>query len=313
MNLTRKDTTFLLKNFPKLELCYEKKVYNTVQNADIYLTIPKGLKYFIWFRSFKKKNCCILLQLGKNKKTIANMNIYNCCFNPILCSGKGTIFYGTLVKLNILFFNIEDIFYFKGNDLSHFNNIQKFNQIFIILDKYIKQTAYSNNYIILGMPIISSNYNKLIKQTDNLNYDIYAIQNRKIFSKTYYNEYLNRTTEIIKTFLIKATINTDIYQLYYLNNNKLEKYAYALINTYKLSVLMNRLFRNIKENNNIDLIEESDDEDDFENIDLKKYVNFNTEIKFKCVYNKKYKLWQPLEISNENITSKREINFIEKK
>ena len=51
----------------------------------------------------------------------------------------------------------------------------------------------------------------------------------------------------------------------------------------------------------------------FENIDLKKYVNFNTEIKFKCVYNKKYKLWQPLEISNENIATQRDINFIKKK
>ena len=74
MELTRKDKTFLLKNFPKMELCYEKKVYNTVQNADIYLTIPKGLKYFIWFRSFKKKNCCMLLQLGKNKKTPYEFN-----------------------------------------------------------------------------------------------------------------------------------------------------------------------------------------------------------------------------------------------
>jgi hypothetical protein len=313
MELTRKDKTFLLKNFPKMELCYEKKVYNTVQNADIYLTIPKGLKYFIWFRSFKKKNCCMLLQLGKNKKTIANIQIYNCCFNSILCSGKGTIFYGTLIKLNTLFFNIEDIFYFKGYDISHFNNIQKLNQTFVILDKYIKQTAYSDNYVILGMPIISTNYDDLNKQIDGLNYDVYAIQNRKIHSNTYYNEYLNKTTESIKTFLIKPTINTDIYQMYYLNNNKEEKHTMALINTYKLSVFMNSLFRNIRENDNLDLIEESDDEEDFENTNLDKNVYLEKKYKFKCVYNKKYKLWQPLEISNENIATQRDINFIEKK
>ena len=35
---------------------------------------------------------------------------------------------------------------------------------------------------------------------------------------------------------------------------------------------MNKLFRNIKENNNLDLLEESDSEDEFENIQLDKYV-----------------------------------------
>jgi hypothetical protein len=40
----------------------------------------------------------------------------------------------------------------------------------------------------------------------------------------------------------------------------------------KSSVYMNNHFRNIKENRNIDYIEESDDEDDFQNTDCNKYV-----------------------------------------
>ena len=35
---------------------------------------------------------------------------------------------------------------------------------------------------------------------------------------------------------------------------------------------MNKHFRIIKENDNLDLLEESDDEDEFENIDEDKYV-----------------------------------------
>ena len=35
---------------------------------------------------------------------------------------------------------------------------------------------------------------------------------------------------------------------------------------------MNSIFRNIKENRNLDLLEESDDEDEFENINLDKYL-----------------------------------------
>ena len=35
---------------------------------------------------------------------------------------------------------------------------------------------------------------------------------------------------------------------------------------------MNNIFRNIKENTNLDALEESDDEEEFENISLDKYV-----------------------------------------
>ena len=89
-----------------------------------------------------------------------------------------------------------------------------------------------------------------------------------------------------------------------MNNNKLEKYNDAFIPTYKLSVYMNSLFRNIRENNDLDFIEESDDED-FENVSLDKYVNLNKEYKMKCVYNNKYKLWTPLNISEEPIVNKK--------
>ena len=37
---------------------------------------------------------------------------------------------------------------------------------------------------------------------------------------------------------------------------------------------MNTLFRNIKENQNLDALEESDDEEEFENISLDKFVLF---------------------------------------
>ena len=56
---------------------------------------------------------------------------------------------------------------------------------------------------------------------------------------------------------------------------------------------MNRLFRNIKENTNLDLIEESDDEEDFQNTNYDKYVDLNKELFIECVFNKKFKRWVP--------------------
>ena len=50
---------------------------------------------------------------------------------------------------------------------------------------------------------------------------------------------------------------------------------------------MNSLFRKIRENDNLDYIEESDDEDDFQNIDEDKYVDVNKVLYMECIFNKK--------------------------
>ena len=309
MDLSYKDMNFLLKQFPRIELCYEKKIYNTVLNSNnLYLTIPKGIKYFAWFKQFKNTSNCFLLKIGKNRKSIASIQIHKCSFNNILCSGKGTIFYGTLFKSqNINFFNIEDMFYFKGYSLNKYNKTQTIQHIFYSLDTFLKQDYFNFKYIIFGMPVISNDYNIIKNIVNKLPYDIYAIQTRNNSKKIVFNECIKNNQQKIYTFLIKATIQTDIYQLYIKNNNTLEKYQHAFVPSYNLSVYMNSLFRNIKENLNIDFIEESDDEEDFENVSLDKYVDLEKSYKMKCVYNYKYKLWTPIEISNENIIHKKNL------
>jgi hypothetical protein len=59
---------------------------------------------------------------------------------------------------------------------------------------------------------------------------------------------------------------------------------------------MNRLFRNIRENTNVDLGEESEDEDIFQNTSLDKYVDLKKEYKMHCVYNAKFKKWAPVRV-----------------
>ena len=108
----------------------------------------------------------------------------------------------------------------------------------------------------------------------------------------------------IHTFL---GVVDDIYELYFKNGEKLEKYKFACIPNYKTSVMMNSLFRTIKENKNLDLLEESDDEEEFENMAIDKFVNLEKEIKMKCVFIKKFDSWQPIERSKNEISPRREI------
>ena len=60
--------------------------------------------------------------------------------------------------------------------------------------------------------------------------------------------------------------------------------------------MMNSLFRNIKENTNLDLLEESDDEEEFENANADKFVDLEKTLLMECIYLKKFQKWQPVKV-----------------
>ena len=99
-----------------------------------------------------------------------------------------------------------------------------------------------------------------------------------------------------KIFMIRADIQNDVYHLSELDlsNDSNVNENIASIPDYKTSVMMNYLFRNIKENKSLDALEESDDEDEFENVNLDKFVDLSKKIKMNCVYNYKFKKWTPI-------------------
>ena len=161
--------------------------------------------------------------------------------------------------------------------------------------------------------MISENYD-LETKIKNLPYDLYAIQSRLLYrDKPFLNQFIKIEREIYKYFEVRATIVDDIYELYYINGLKLEKYKVACIPDYKTSVKMNSLFRNIKENRNLDLLEESDDEEEFENTNLDKFVDLDKRVVMKCLFVNKFDSWKPIDISNHEISPRREIICFKKK
>jgi hypothetical protein len=63
---------------------------------------------------------------------------------------------------------------------------------------------------------------------------------------------------------------------------------------------MNGLFRNIRENRNLDYIEESDDEDEFENMHEDKYVDLTKELWMECSFHTKFKRWVPIRVMGKH-------------
>jgi hypothetical protein len=127
---------------------------------------------------------------------------------------------------------------------------------------------------------------------------------KKCIEKT--NGYNNK----YKVFIVSPAIQNDIYYLVdpdtSINNENnddkninhvisISNKLIASIPDYKTSVMMNALFRNIKENRSLDALEESDDEDEFENTNIDKFVDLTKKIKMKCVFNYKFKKWTPIE------------------
>ena len=108
-----------------------------------------------------------------------------------------------------------------------------------------------------------------------------------------------REKEIV--FKIRPDIQNDIYHLYCLSDDNEETFFdTALIPNYTSSVMMNRLFRNIKENGNLDALEESDDEEEFQDEKDDRFVYLERSYNMVCLFNYKFKKWYPVKIANEN-------------
>ena len=103
------------------------------------------------------------------------------------------------------------------------------------------------------------------------------------------------------TFLVTADIQFDIYHLYAYGKNRERAYCgLAYIPNCKSSMFMNGLFRNIRENLNLDNIEESDDEEDFQDTRIDKYVDLSKTLEIECQFHSKFKKWVPLRVLPEN-------------
>jgi hypothetical protein len=94
-----------------------------------------------------------------------------------------------------------------------------------------------------------------------------------------------------RTFVIAPDAQNDIYYVLRGSDEPITANTMiAHIPNYKTSVMMNALFRNIKENRNLDALEESDEEDEA----LIPLVDVNKRVRMSCTFSTRFKRWQPV-------------------
>ena len=226
-------------------------------------------------------------------------------------------------------FIVEDILHFQGISMKNSNFGERFGFLQQFMEKSIPK---SMDYMLFALSVMWKVEEKMWDSPgyiptnihSQIAYPIHHIQYRssqeimpylnaniirKIMSKppnimhpvtTYVPVRMDLSKSQYKfktTFQVYADTQYDIYHLLaYGKNNQPVYYGISYIPNYKTSVFMNSIFRNIRENKNLDYIEESEDEDEFQDMRENKYVDLEKKVLLECSFHTKFKRWVPLRL-----------------
>jgi hypothetical protein len=326
----------IMKRFPNFELSYETVSHKKVSNSyNLCFAIPQGKKCYAWFTFLGEADVCFLFDLNRDKKIV---RAYNCPVEFKQSLSLGTIFYGTLAEEKNPLFVVEDIYYFKGIPMKTCNTHQKLELIRDAMDNIRNTFTENNQMTFslpMFWDVQQSadfELSSVIPEKINeaASYIMHHLQYRSLYKITPYmnvqiNKKISLTTMSVKSkekpssieytkpvcdfskpqyryptvFQVKADTQYDIYHLLaYGKDNKSAYCDVACVPNYKTSVFMNSLFRNIRENKNLDYIEESEDEEEFENESDNKYVDLEKTLLMECTFHAKFKKWVPMRVVN---------------
>jgi len=323
-NITGYNLSQLINRFPIFEPSYETLSHKKVpDHYDFAMAIPTGKKSYIWYTFYKGGDSVFLIDMNKDGRVLKCVKI-----NHIYTSSvpHGTLLYGVYLQ-EINAFLVEDIYYYKGMNLKGLVSGEKLIYLKQLISCEITNTRQN---MTISIPVCwqstkcdDDTIPEHVKLT--IPYNIHHIQYRVLNEvMPFINVTVNKRPNVEKNkttvkpvklnsvlqidynkikngmravFAVKADLQCDIYRLYATDNdgNRIY-YNTACIPNYNTSVYMNSNFRTVKENANLDCIEESEDEGDFQNTNLDKNVDLDKEMLFECEYKHKFKRWVPRKI-----------------
>jgi hypothetical protein len=329
-------THILLKSFPEyVKPSYEIMTHKKVSDEyNLEVAIPYGKKSFIWFTMYESNPLCCIIECGRNKKLQDNIHIVP--FPWVNNLFLGTILSGYLIEYEenpeIKYFLADDVYSLNGYEFCNPFPVPLTQKLGAFTDFFSRLPGrIFGNYNIHSIVMNGRHVNTSWKET--VAYPVKFIQYR---SSDAIIPYLNWTSskncfgkeddEVVKKdkvwtdtivnvpdwnlnlqnplyhskqlFWISADLR---YDLYYLYVQKGVLYEHAFIPDMVTSMMMNAIFRKIPENQCLDRVEESEDEEEFENIKENRYLKTEQKVLMECIFNRKFKRWVPLGKKPENL------------
>lgn len=280
----------VLKNkYPKIELPYDNILHREVQSKH-YMMTPLGYKATLWFTYLGSKNVAVLTTYDRKNK-IYKQQIVTLCFDSCLASGtliQGTFFFCNNMKC----FSCEKIILYRNQKIPFHESTST---LIYTVKNYISQKTYNSQFMLVAFPLVTDSLKKATTVSLSLPYRIQYV--RIIDNNCVTNCLLKLPRNGVIIFQVSAGIDADIYHLHCKVRNKESTvyYGTAAIQSYVTSVKLNTIFRTIKENKNLDLLEESDSEDEFQDVSEDKYVDLSKKILMRCQYRPRFRKWEPIE------------------
>jgi len=313
-----------------LKLSFAKKTQNKVIDADFIFAIPYGVKHFLWFTKENDKRQTLLIHKSRDDECTSKPVVFqtdrSLHENTVLC---GTIVRHNGKE----YFCIEDILYYQGSKMTLWRekimnlllllqtqvslrkesklilSLPLFSQNMESLNEMMKTNKIYNPYCFsykyfdkeesfISLAQKEEKGEKEEKKRKRLDYDqqdvLDVLYNNTNHGKKSSEQNENKRPAIFlktKILLVQANLQNDIYHLFEPDTGA--NLGIALIPNYETSILLNKEFRKIKENQNLDALEESDDEEEFEDFREDKFVDLSKKVLFECEFNTKFKKWVP--------------------
>jgi hypothetical protein len=200
----------------------------------------------------------------------------------------------TTAKLNHHFQLFMPIMHANYNDALRDAMAIKTYDVFCIQHRFLNRTCneFKNVFMQPSMPDQIPKPVFFPKQAN-------VVEHVKVHTQQVHTQQVHTHAQLkSRVFTIRPDIQNDIYYVL-LNPDEpiTANTMIAHIPNYKTSVMMNSLFRNIKENRNLDALEESDDENEAQ-VPL---VNLETSLQMACVFSHRFKRWQPVGLQSVEV------------
>lgn len=291
---------------PPFELSYAIDRHRKVE-PDAFLVAPRGGRALLWFCSHDGDDACYSFRLDGRRQSRPTREMG--CFSHELCAG--TLLYGVLQEQDQKGgkrFMCEDVLWCKGDRVERFSLRRKICLLQDIFDRGLGPVP-STRYMDIALPVWSESAEEAERIANACAYPcrgVFAYAShlpglRPLPRDRVHRRVVSAPRRVPPSvgkhavLVAQACIEPDTYSLLARGPDSLVRVGRASVPSIKTSVMMNRFLRKIKENENLDLLEESDSDEEFEDIAEDRYIHGSRYVAFKCAYNVRHQGWEPIE------------------